>query len=129
MLFTINEKTGTMKACLDPSIPVISPSLEVRLLTGLALSVALVNFIPVAEDVTDLSPELLGIAASTSESTLPVAIPFISGLGEKVSSFFEKVGLEDIGDIGSKLPFSVEGVDSFVQILLDLLRTFGGFLS
>ncbi len=128
-----------MKACLDPSIPVISPSLEVRLLTGLALSVALFNFIPTAEDVTDLSPELLGIAATTSESSLPASIPFISGLGEKVSSFFEKVGLEDIGDV-SNLPlvdsvegvdsfFSVEGLNAFVQMLLDLLRTFGGFLS
>jgi hypothetical protein len=115
-----------MKACLDPSIPVISPSLEVRLLTGLALSVALVNLIPTAEDVTDISPELLGIAASTSESSLPVAAPFVSGLGEKLSSFFEKIGLEDIGDIGLNLPFvdSIEGLDSFVQILLDLLRAF-----
>lgn len=32
------DHVGTMKACLDPNIPVLSPALEIRVLTGFALA-------------------------------------------------------------------------------------------
>jgi len=43
---------GTMKACLDPNIPVLSPALETRVLTGFALA-AIVGYVI----STGISPE------------------------------------------------------------------------
>lgn len=46
------QSTGTMKACLDPSVPVLSPALETRLLTGFALA-ATVGYFIATGDIQD----------------------------------------------------------------------------
>lgn len=114
---------GTMKACLDPNVPVISPSLEVRLLTGLALSVALINVLP-TDDLTDASPELVGFVES-----LPITAPIMPKVADTISSVMEKVGFDDASELGLRLPFmdgfAFEGLDSVVNVVLDIIRAIG----
>eukprot|EP00551_Chaetoceros_affinis_P007779 CAMPEP_0203670360 /NCGR_PEP_ID=MMETSP0090-20130426/6448_1 /ASSEMBLY_ACC=CAM_ASM_001088 /TAXON_ID=426623 /ORGANISM="Chaetoceros affinis, Strain CCMP159" /LENGTH=547 /DNA_ID=CAMNT_0050535193 /DNA_START=83 /DNA_END=1726 /DNA_ORIENTATION=+ len=52
------DHVGTMKACLDPNVAVISPSLETRFLTGVALTSA-VGYLLTTGDLVDFSPELM----------------------------------------------------------------------
>lgn len=54
------DHVGTMKACLDPNIPVLSPALETRVLTGFALAAIVGYFISTGNTPEGLNPtELL----------------------------------------------------------------------
>mmetsp|Transcript_12139 Transcript_12139/g.18200 ORF Transcript_12139/g.18200 Transcript_12139/m.18200 type:complete len:520 (-) Transcript_12139:123-1682(-) len=48
------DHVGTMKACLDPRVPVLSPALEGRVLTSFALASLAAVFLTMAEVPTDM---------------------------------------------------------------------------
>jgi hypothetical protein len=83
--------TGTMKACLDPEVAVISPSLETRFLTGVALSAAVGYFLTTG-DFTEISPE---IAEGLDDS-----IPAVDSLFGGVASMLQ--GLKVVEEEGAE---------------------------
>ena len=64
------DHVGTMKACLDPDVAVLSPSLEKKVLTGVAL-VAAFSYFLTAGDIPDLGG-LGDLADSAVDSTAVV---------------------------------------------------------
>jgi len=69
------DHVGTMKACLDPNVAVLSPSLETRVLTGLALAASVGYFVSTGEFSEVTGSELLEGADETI-----LADPVIDGL-------------------------------------------------
>lgn len=70
-----------MKACLDPNVAIVSPSLETRFLTGVALSAA-VGLFQTTTDISDVSPGLVQGLESypVVESVAPSIFETISSL-------------------------------------------------
>jgi ubiquinol oxidase len=85
------DHVGTMKACLDPEVAVISPSLETRFLTGVALSAAVGYFLTTG-DFTEISPE---IAEGLDDS-----IPAVDSLFGGVASMLQ--GLKVVEEEGAE---------------------------
>ena len=113
------DHVGTMKACLDPSIPLLSPSLENRFLTGLALTATVGYFVS--------SGGLEGIGSSEFvdgamvdpivDSVLAGAAAVFGGsnMMEEATDMAEVEGLAQAGALG----FFLEGLRS---ILLSVFR-------
>ena len=92
------DHVGTMKACLDPKVAVLSPSLERRFVTGAALAAAIGYFLATNVDVTmsDLS--------SLGDSSDAIISDFMEEVAdESTSSMFEVT--EDVGILGTLLKF------------------------
>ena len=88
-----------MKACLDPNVAVISPSLETRFLTGVALSAAVGYFLSTGEFV-DVSPELVEGIDESLPATESVLQDVLGGFASVLQ------GLKVIED---------EGVETFIE--------------
>ena len=69
-----------MKACLDPNVAILSPSLETRFLTCVAFSAA-VGLFQTATDVSDVSPGLV-----QGLESLPVVESVAPSIFETISS-------------------------------------------
>lgn len=93
------DHVGTMKACLDPNVAVISPSLETRFLTGVALSAAVGYFLSTGEFV-DVSPELVEGIDESLPATESVLQDVLGGFASVLQ------GLKVIED---------EGVETFIE--------------
>jgi len=73
-----------MKACLDPRVPVLSPALEGRVLTGLALASVSAVFLSMAEVPTDMvSTEFFeGIDGTLLDGIIGGAAALFGSIGE-----------------------------------------------
>lgn len=109
-----------MKACLDPNVAVISPSLETRFLTGVALSAA-VGYVLSTGDYVDISPELMeGI-----DESLPVSEGVLQNLLGGFASMLP--GLQKIEEGGAGALTETEGFLGFLdavdtELMLTALR-------
>jgi len=104
------DHVGTMKACLDPNVAVISPSLETRFLTGVALS-ATVGYFLTTGDFADISPELIeGI-----DESLPASEGLLQNVGVGFASLAR--GLKVIEEEGAQTFVEREGIISTEVIL------------
>ncbi len=105
-----------MKACLDPSVAIVSPSLETRLLTGVALSAALGYY--QSATVSEMSPELM----QGLEESLPVAENVVPSLLDMITSLIagdEFFLSEDL--ITAIFIFIQQGIVSFIDALLNFI--------
>lgn len=93
------DHVGTMKACLDPKVAVISPSLERRFLTGVALS-AVVGYFLTTGDFVEIYPEL----GEGFDESLPLTEKVLPGIFGGTASLLE--GLKVVEQ---------EGVESFIE--------------
>jgi hypothetical protein len=115
-----------MKACLDPNVPVLSPSLEIRFLTGLALSATVL--VLATGDGADISSEMI---ESSVPMTVEVMAPsFLDWVATKLleSEVLDTEGLDAVVDqiplLGSSF---VEFLESFGHILLNIIKAIGFF--
>mmetsp|Transcript_6882 Transcript_6882/g.10200 ORF Transcript_6882/g.10200 Transcript_6882/m.10200 type:complete len:152 (+) Transcript_6882:89-544(+) len=116
------DHVGTMKACLDPSIAVSSPSLERRLLTGVALA-ATFGYYSTTGDV-----ENVGDIVDSVTPYVGAASPFvneISNIMKENNMFEEERGLAGF----DPEMFETDAIASILpllkQALLDALEFLG----
>lgn len=120
------DHVGTMKACLDPTVPVISPSLEIRFITGLVFTAVLSSVVPTV-DVADMSPAL---ADGIGES-MPVAEGIIrnilkQALGLLQDSGFDVVDGETVTSLTDQLPFLDSSVTDLAADLAEKIPYLDG---
>jgi hypothetical protein len=130
MLYPHLQYIGTMKACLDPSIPVLSPALETRVLTGFAL-VATVGYFMATGDIQDdgFSVELLegtddAVATDTIvDGILAGAAALFGGLKAVEADKETLEGAAEIEELTStlSLPALMAGIRQSVTYLLEAL--------
>jgi ubiquinol oxidase len=125
------DHVGTMKACLDPSIPVLSPALEARVLTGFALAASVGYFMSTGELLSDVdlaasTAELLDAADDTVLTDSPLwdgivggAAALFGGLkGEAVESAAETASeIEEIALVPVLLNYFRQGLAFFLEVL------------
>lgn len=113
------DHVGTMKACLDPSVPLLSPSLENRFLTGLALTATVGYFVSSGGLEGVSSSEVVDGAMIDPlvDSVLAGAAAMIGGasVAEEATDAAEFEGLVQSGALGYIL-------DGFKSIFLALIR-------
>lgn len=105
------DHVSTMKACLDPNVAVASPSLEKKILTGVALAAAVGYFVSTGDfaDPSDVGDMVDGISSATEAGSAvdDIGATLIEGLIGGVAAFSrqfledEKEG--DLVGIGSDL--------------------------
>ncbi len=104
-----------MKACLDPNVAVLSPSLESRFLVGVALSTTLGLLSAPSERtiyMTEVSPDLVEVMPSV-ENAAPSLLDYIASVvsGDEVDFI-----------LGSDIIPAIFGfVESFIQAFLNFI--------
>lgn len=115
------DHVETMKACLDPNVPLLSPSLENRVLTGLALTAAVGYFVSSGGLEGATSSEVFdgAMADPIIDSVLAGAAAIFGGanMAEEATDAAEVEGLIQSGALGSIL----EGLKSIFLTFIRLL--------
>mmetsp|Transcript_23989 Transcript_23989/g.29515 ORF Transcript_23989/g.29515 Transcript_23989/m.29515 type:complete len:131 (-) Transcript_23989:50-442(-) len=106
---------GTMKACLDPNIAVMSPSLETRFLTGVALSTMIGYFLSTGALVDIMDPT--EITENIDESMPLTETAFQSLLGGLASLLQGLKEIESDGAIIENESFVSTSLDAIVPVL------------
>jgi len=109
------DHVGTMKACLDPNIAVMSPSLETRFLTGVALSTMIGYFLSTGALVDIMDPT--EITENIDESMPLTETAFQSLLGGLASLLQGLKEIESDGAIIENESFVSTSLDAIVPVL------------
>jgi len=113
------DHASTMHACLDPSVSVRSPSLEKKILTGIATVAAISALISAGGGSQTILDGILGESGDfTSEALLGSAVGMASQAAEE-SGIFSQVG--KLVEGGASLEGTFEGL---LQLLLRFLAVF-----
>ena len=110
-----------MKACLDPEVSVLSPSLETRFLIGIALSAATGNFLSI-DDTVDVSPMLVEGAVVDS---LPITESMTKDFLDQLVTFMKDIELID-ADVDIVIPFLDSlSLEAIGQVFLEVIKAAG----
>jgi len=114
------DHVGTMKACLDPNVPVISPSLETRFLTGVALSSA-VGYLLSSGDFADFFADVELI--ENIDEALPGSQSLIQNLAGGFVGLLQDPRLLEVAE-GEEAESLASGASGLFEALdLDVLVT------
>lgn len=118
------DHVSTMKSCLDPAEPVLSPGLETRVLTGVALAASVGYLSKTVIELDSISDTLMGSDALDAiigdvVDTDPFGgiVNFFTGMGQAVESTdADEATGSAVGEIGG----ITEGLE--LEAILDILK-------
>jgi len=123
------DHVGTMKACLDPQVAVLSPSLEIRALTGLALAASVGYYIATGDlSPADVTSDIIDGVDDTilGDSFVEAIIGAIAAFIQGIQSFNEGAGdLEQEVEVAEEVA-AAGGIavlfENFRQALAEILK-------
>ena len=112
------DHVGTMKSCLDPTVAVLSPSLESRALTGVVLATVVASFLSGGDFVADTAEYLEGLDDTFAADTV------IGGLVAGTAKILQDLAptVEEGKGIGAEANGLLEGIGARVIKILKFIR-------
>lgn len=129
------DHVGTMKACLDPNVAVQSPSLERKVLIGLAMAVAVTYAINGdlggINEVSDLVDSAAGDAATgfVDGSIVEAAIAGAAGFAKQFMQDEEEGNIIELAGDFVEASGIAGFLDGIGKVLLDILTVLFEFLA
>lgn len=115
------DHVGTMKACLDPTIPVLSPALETRILTGFALAASVGYFISTGEIPDDLGSTATELLEGADDTMITDTI--VDGILGGVAGLFGGLGaLQGEAETAVEAASEIEELASSGNLFVPLLN-------
>ena len=112
------DHVGTMKSCLDPTVAVLSPSLESRTLTGVVLATIVASFLSGGDFISDTTAYLEGFDDTFAADT------FIGGVVTGAANIIKNLAssTEEGEAIGTEIDVELESIGTF-SALIKLLKS------
>ena len=112
------DHVGTMKSCLDPTVAVLSPSLESRTLTGVVLATIVASFLSGGDFISDTTAYLEGFDDTFAADT------FIGGVVTGAANIIQNLAssIEEGEAIGTEIDVELESIGTF-SALIKLLKS------